>query len=573
MRVPLLGAAYASESIISSAQVSINLYAEKNPGDSSPPVPVTTFQTPGLRPVGIPANVGPSRVEWTASNGDLYQVIGPNVYYVSSSFTYSLLGKIPDQPRPVSMADNGLVIILVDGTTTGYAIDINNRTFGRITDPSFLGADFVDYFDTYFIFNQPKTPYLYISLSNINYALLTQIGIATGVIQTGGTGYVNGVHKNVALTGGSGTGATADITVAGGIVTVVTLDSIGNNYAVNDVLSAPASALGGTGSGFTYDVLVVTAAFDPLDIAGKTGSSDNIQRVIICHRLAWPIGVLTSETWVDTGAADFALQPLPGAFIEHGCIAKYSIAKWDNSVFWLSQDRQGRAMVVMTSGFAAQGISTHGITTIFQEFGIISDAIGYMLQFKGHIWYCLAFPSADATYVYDLETKQWFRWASIDNNGALHRHRANGATYAYGLNIVGDWQTGQLYALDPDVFTDNGMPIPRVRSFPHMLNDQNIERVTYRSFIADMEVGNDDGALDQSTPKNPPMVSLRWSDDRGKTYGNPVQQSLGAAGQYLTSIKWSRLGMARDRIFELSWSAPMKTTLNGAFVDPLNHKS
>ena len=94
------------------------------------------------------------------------------------------------------------------------------------------------------------------------------------------------------------------------------------------------------------------------------------------------------------------------------------------------------------------------------------------------------------------------------------------------------------------------------------MEDDASSRVHYRNFIAEMESGN--GYLNQSTE-----VNLRWSDDRGKTYSNPVMQNLGQEGQYLTSIKWNRLGMARDRVFEIFWSVPTKTALSGAFVDAL----
>lgn len=56
-----------------------------------------------------------------------------------------------------------------------------------------------------------------------------------------GTGYTNGVYLNVSLTGGSGVGATADITVAGGVVTVITLVHPGQGYLVGDILGLPAS--------------------------------------------------------------------------------------------------------------------------------------------------------------------------------------------------------------------------------------------------------------------------------------------------------------------------------------------
>ena len=63
------------------------------------------------------------------------------------------------------------------------------------------------------------------------------------------------------------------------------------------------------------------------------------------------------------------------------------------------------------------------------------------------------------------------------------------------------------------------------------------------------------------------QVFLRWSDDRGHRFGNPVGQGLGNGGDYRISLQWQRLGMARDRVFEISWSAPNATALQGAWVD------
>ncbi len=74
----------------------------------------------------------------------------------------------------------------------------------------------------------------------------------------GGTLYTTGSYTGVALTGGTGTGATADITVAGGAVTVVTLVNGGSGYDVNETLSAAAANIGGTGSGFSIKVATTT---------------------------------------------------------------------------------------------------------------------------------------------------------------------------------------------------------------------------------------------------------------------------------------------------------------------------
>jgi hypothetical protein len=63
------------------------------------------------------------------------------------------------------------------------------------------------------------------------------------------------------------------------------------------------------------------------------------------------------------------------------------------------------------------------------------------------------------------------------------------------------------------------------------------------------------------------LVSLRWSDDRGHSWGSWVTQSIGEAGEYRTSLQWQRLAYARDRCFEISWSVAMPTALQGCFVD------
>jgi len=76
---------------------------------------------------------------------------------------------------------------------------------------------------------------------------------------TGGAGYVIGTYTNVTLTGGSGSGAKATVTVALGAVTTVTVTSRGAGYQVGDVLSASNTELGGTGAGFSVPVATLYA--------------------------------------------------------------------------------------------------------------------------------------------------------------------------------------------------------------------------------------------------------------------------------------------------------------------------
>lgn len=61
---------------------------------------------------------------------------------------------------------------------------------------------------------------------------------------TGGSGGTSGTYANVPLTGGSGSGATANMTVSGGAVTAVTILNPGTKYQPNDSLSAASGNIG-----------------------------------------------------------------------------------------------------------------------------------------------------------------------------------------------------------------------------------------------------------------------------------------------------------------------------------------
>jgi hypothetical protein len=73
----------------------------------------------------------------------------------------------------------------------------------------------------------------------------------------GGSAYTDGTYTNVDLTGGSGVGAEATVVVSGGAVTSVTITARGAAYAIDNVLSAAAASIGGTGSGFSIKVQTI----------------------------------------------------------------------------------------------------------------------------------------------------------------------------------------------------------------------------------------------------------------------------------------------------------------------------
>jgi hypothetical protein len=110
---------------------------------------------------------------------------------------------------------------------------------------------------------------------NAGYDINLTGAIQTITITTPGTGYTNGVYPFQELTGGSGISAYATITVAGGVVTVVTVTDGGTQYVVGNTLSTAASSVGGTGANFSVPVAAVSNS------AGTSWLGDNFDSVLL----------------------------------------------------------------------------------------------------------------------------------------------------------------------------------------------------------------------------------------------------------------------------------------------------
>ena len=357
---------------------------------------------------------------------------------------------------------------------------------------------------------------------------------------------------------------------------------------------------------FWVTSLLDGTSVDPLDFASAEGYPDNVISLIVDHREIFLFGTTSVEVWYDAGTPDFPLARIQGAFMEVGCEAAYSVAKLDNSVFWLGSDARGRGIVYRANGYTPARISTNAVEYAIQGYGSISDAIAYTYQQDGHPFYVLIFPSAQATWVYDVSTTLWHERAGFAG-GQFTRHRSNCQMSYNSEIVVGDYEDGRLYAFDLDVYADDDQIQKWLRSWRALATGQNnLKRTAHHSLQLDAETGvglnaypaydaedlateagdiivaefvqgylvtqagdqlvteAGDGneplvtqvqpaedyngyALETeahaATPGYDPQVMLRWSDDAGHTWSNEHWNSMGKLGAYGTRTIWRRLGM------------------------------
>jgi hypothetical protein len=130
--------------------------------------------------------------------------------------------------------------------------------------------------------------------------------------------------------------------------------------------------------------------------------------------------------------------------------------------------------------------------------------------------------------------------------------------------IVGDFESGNIYAFDLDTYADNSQIQKWLRSWRALPTGQNnLKRTAQHSLQLDCESGVGLNLGQGSDPE----VMLRWSDDGGHTWSNEHWASIGKIGQFYRRVFWRRLGMTlklRDRVYEISGTDPVKIAIVGA---------
>ncbi|HZW05394.1 MAG TPA: hypothetical protein VFF58_00670 [Candidatus Nitrosotalea sp.] len=237
--------------------------------------------------------------------------------------------------------------------------------------------------------------------------------------------------------------------------------------------------------------------------------SDNVSAIYADHRLLWVFGPKNTQPYFDSGNFPFPYDVVQGGFIEQGIAAPFSVAKLDNSIFWLGQDERGNGIVWRANGYQPQRISTHAIEFEFGTYATIADAVCYAYQDQGHTFYVMNFPTAQKTWVYDCATQMWHQRGFWNTQaGVFTQSRAGFHTFAFGIHLVGDPTTGAVYQQSITIASDFGNPIRRIRRAPHISNEQSW--IYHLKLQLDVETG-----LGPTLPGSAPPTIIPMLDTAG----------------------------------------------------------
>mgnify|MGYP003574988661 CR=1 FL=1 len=310
-------------------------------------------------------------------------------------------------------------------------------------------------------------------------------------------------------------------------------------------------------------------AINPLNFYTAESSPDALLNLVVNHSEVWLFGSDSVETWVLSGDNTDPFVRIQGAQMETGIDAARSLAKMDNTLFWLGGDSRGRGIVLKAAGYSqAARVSTHAIEYAIGKYGDTSDAIAFTYQQEGHTFYVLSFPTASKTWVYDASTNLWHERAHLTASGEFQRIRACCQMAWDNKVLVGDYVSGGMYEYDLDYQFEPGSPdfvprsIPRIRVAPHLSND--LKNQLFHSLQIDMQTGV--GVIFPLEGRDP-QAMLSWSDDGGHTWSSEAWAPIGKIGETRTRVRWRRLGKSRDRVFKLVITDPVKVVLIGATAE------
>lgn len=290
-------------------------------------------------------------------------------------------------------------------------------------------------------------------------------------------------------------------------------------------------------------------AWDALDFASAESNPDGLVRVLADNGEVVLAGVKTTEFWGISPSGDFPFAAITGATAEFGLAARWSLCQFNSGLAALMQPHGGQVQVMFIKGYVPTPISTQEMDAIINGYAAVSDATAYSYMLGGHPMLQINFPSAAKSWLYDASTGMW---SPLEYGLEGARHRGEMQLDYLQKSIIADYSNGNVYDLDPDVYTDNGAAIAREIVSRHVFRGNKRTRID--QLYVDMEVG----VGLSSGQGSDPQVMMQISKNNGATWGNELWKSLGRVGAYLQRVVWRRLGVSRDWLFKIRVSDPVK---------------
>ena len=304
--------------------------------------------------------------------------------------------------------------------------------------------------------------------------------------------------------------------------------------------------------------------YDALDTGTAEINPDRIVGLHVNHNELFVGGGETFELFQNVGGEGFPFQVIPGANIQKGVHAKFSMIEFDNTFCFVGGGLNELSAVWKVSGSSsAAKLSTDLIDAEIQKFNEaeIKESFALTYAIKGQFFASFTFESEripSRTFVYNATASVlagapvWFELQTGITDG---RFRVQSVVKAYGKLIVGDDRSGIIGEFDDKTLDYYGDYIFRQSaSQPFSLGGDTVYagefEATFQSGVG--VTGGDDN----------PHCMMDISNNGGVTFGSKTNRKLGKVGQYQRRSIWERQGrFPVERVIRLTVVAKVKANL------------
>lgn len=307
---------------------------------------------------------------------------------------------------------------------------------------------------------------------------------------------------------------------------------------------------------FHYSDPIDVLDWNALDFASAEGAPDDVIAIHVGWREIMLVGAESIETWYNDGVTPFSRYTQ--GFIQRGCSAPYTMKLFNNTWYFLDEDRQ----LIKLEGRSPVSISGPFDKT-FQSIADVSDATGDIVTVGGKVFYVLNFPTEGKTFAYHIKSNDWAEWSWWNGGTATYeRHIASCFEYAKGFGkvIAGSRKAdGKVFIVSFDYNDDNGDLIRILRRTGHIDHDTYNRKKSSEILFRLKRGAGDDGDI-----TNAPYIMVRYRTDGKATWSNERRISLGLLGDTDIIARMTRLGIYRTRQYEIVLTDKTPLVLVGA---------
>lgn len=301
-----------------------------------------------------------------------------------------------------------------------------------------------------------------------------------------------------------------------------------------------------TGTSRFYWLEPGETVIDPLNFANAERGPDAIVRVVINGDEIWLFGEQTTEVWIPTGDLNAPFQRVGGRLYERGAFSRDSIAKLDNTIFWVGDDR-----IAYRADATPIRVSNHGIE---ERLSTATEIESWAFPLEGHTFWALTILN-EGSFLYDVATGEWPERQTYGRS----EWRARMGLDANGTIYAGDAEEGILWQFDRSKSTDDDGPMIRIATGGTPLIGG---RVRCNSFGLDCAAGF-------AAIGDDPVANLKTSDDGGNTWVDRGNVSIGKQGECGKRVRWPRLGMISPpgRVYRITVSDETPWRISNAKIN------